>query len=139
MGRPDLTVLAIPAFVGAMAAAACSSRARSAGTGLVDVASDTIETPDEVADTIASLTMGVGSLIAPFVAKKLLDPVTPGIGRGAKVLMGVAVAASAVTTVADVVRRRRAQGGLPPAGTLPSRTADQTPVEWHETVRADAA
>jgi len=74
----------------------------------------------EVADTIASLTMGVGSLIAPFVAKKLLDPVTPGIGRGAKVLMGVAVTASAVTTVADVVRRRRAEGELPPAGALPA-------------------
>ena len=123
MGRPDLTVLAIPAFVGAMAAEVLWQRRNPAPAG-------TPRAGDyEVADTIASLTMGVGSLIAPFVAKKLLDPVTPGIGRGAKVLMGVAVAASAVTTVADVVRRRRAQGGLPPAGTLPSRTADQTPVD----------
>ena len=120
MGRPDLTVLAIPAFVGAMAAEVLWQRRNPAPAG-------TSRAGDyEVADTIASLTMGVGSLIAPFVAKKLLDPVTPGIGRGAKVLMGVAVAASTVTTVADVVRRRRAEGELPPAGTLPSRAADQT-------------
>lgn len=31
-----------------------------------------------------------------------------------------------MTTVADVVRRRRAEGELRPAGTLPSRAADQT-------------
>ena len=120
MGRPDLTVLAIPAFVGAMAAEVLWQRRNPAPAG-------TPRAGDyEVADTIASLTMGVGSLIAPFVAKKLLDPVTPGIGRGAKVLLGVAVAASTVTTVADVVRRRRAEGELRPAGTLPSRAADQT-------------
>jgi len=120
VGRPDLTVLAIPAFVGAMASEVLWQRRNPAPAG-------TTRAGDyEVADTIASLTMGVGSLIAPFVAKKLLDPVTPGIGRGAKVLMGVAVAASTVTTVADVVRRRRAEGELPPAGTLPSRAADQT-------------
>jgi sterol desaturase/sphingolipid hydroxylase (fatty acid hydroxylase superfamily) len=35
-------------------------------------------------------------------------------------LMGVAVAACAATTVADVVRRRREHGGLPDAGTLPA-------------------
>ncbi|HQV83324.1 MAG TPA: sterol desaturase family protein, partial [Ornithinibacter sp.] len=70
MGRPDLTVLAIPAFVGAMAAEVLWQRRNPAPAG-------TPRAGDyEVADTIASLTMGVGSLIAPFVAKKLLDPVT---------------------------------------------------------------
>ena len=89
MPRPDLTVLAIPAFVGAMGAELPLAAAHPAPPG-------TTRAGDyELADTIASLTMGVGSLIAPFVTKRLLDPVTPGVGRSAKVLMGVAVAASA--------------------------------------------
>ncbi|MEO5609389.1 MAG: sterol desaturase family protein [Ornithinibacter sp.] len=114
MRRPDLTVLAIPAFIGAMAAELVWQRRHPAPVG-------TSRAGDyELADTLASLTMGVGSLAAPFVAKKLLDPVTPGIGRHAKVLMGVAVVASAATTVADVLRRRHEQGGLPAAGTLPA-------------------
>jgi len=114
MRRPDLTVLAIPAFVGAMAAEILWQRRNPAPPG-------TTRAGDyELADTIASLTMGVGSLIAPFVSARLLDPVTPGRGRSAKVLMGAAVAASAATTAADVVRRRREEGGLPDAGTLPA-------------------
>ncbi|HET6967699.1 MAG TPA: sterol desaturase family protein [Ornithinibacter sp.] len=114
MPRPDLTVLAIPAFIGAMGAELLWQRRHPAAPG-------TTRAGDyELADTIASLTMGVGSLIAPFVSKRLLDPVTPGVGRYARVLMGVAVTASAVTTVADVVRRRRAEGALPAAGTLPA-------------------
>lgn len=114
MPRPDLTVLAIPAFIGAMATEVLWQRRHPAAPG-------TTRAGDyELADTIASLTMGVGSLVAPFVSKRLLDPVTPGVGRYAKVLMGVAVTASAVTTVADVVRRRRAEGALPAAGTLPA-------------------
>jgi len=114
MRRPDLTVLAIPAFVGAMAAEVLWQRRYPAPPG-------TTRAGDyELADTLASLSMGVGSLVAPFVAARLLDPVTPGRGRWAKVLMGVAVGASAATTVADVVRRRRAEGGLPDAGVLPA-------------------
>ena len=114
MRRPDLTVLAIPAFVGAMAAEVLWQRRHPAPPG-------TTRAGDyELADTLASLTMGVGSLVAPFVSARLLDPVTPGRGRWAKVLMGVAVGASAATTVADVVRRRRAEGGLPDAGTIPA-------------------
>ncbi|MBT9255634.1 sterol desaturase family protein [Phycicoccus sp. MAQZ13P-2] len=113
MKRPDLTVLAIPAFVGAMAAEYWWQKRHPAPAG-------TTRAGDyELADTVASLTMGVGSLLAPFVAKRLLDPVTPGKGRGARWLMGTAVAASAATTVLDVVRRRRAEGGLPAAGSIP--------------------
>ena len=114
MPRPDLTVLAIPAFIGAMAAEYVWQRRHPAPAG-------TVRAGDyELADTMASLTMGVGSLVAPFVAKRLLDPVTPGVGRYAKVLMGTAVVATAVPTVADVARRRLADGGLPEAGTLPA-------------------
>ena len=123
MGRPDLTVLAIPAFVGAMGAEYAWQRRHPAPPG-------TSRAGDyALADTLASLTMGVGSLVAPFVTKGLLDPVTPGVGRHAKLLMGTAVLASAATTVADVVRRRRATGGLPPAGTVPDdlRASSSTP------------
>lgn len=113
MKRPDLTVLAIPAFVGAMAAEYWWQKRHPAPAG-------TTRAGDyELADTVASLTMGVGSLLAPFVAKRLLDPVTPGKGRGARWLMGTAVAASAATTVLDVARRHRAEGGLPAAGSIP--------------------
>ena len=113
MRRPDLTVLAIPAFVGAMAAEVLWQRRNPPPAG-------TTRAGDyQLADTLASLTMGVGSLVAPFVSARLLDPVTPGRGRWAKVLMGVAVGASAATTVADVLRRRHEDGALPDAGTLP--------------------
>ncbi|WP_392543628.1 sterol desaturase family protein [Oryzobacter telluris] len=113
MRRPDLTVIAIPLYVGAMGAEYLWQKRNPPPPG-------TARAGDyELADTLASLAMGVGSLVAPFVTKKLLDPVTPGRGRWAGVLMGTAVGATAATTVADVVRRRRAEGGLPPAGTLP--------------------
>jgi sterol desaturase/sphingolipid hydroxylase (fatty acid hydroxylase superfamily) len=113
MRRPDLTVLAIPAFVGAMAAEYAWQRRHPAPPGTVRAGDYAL------ADTMASLTMGVGSLVAPFVTTRLLDPVTPGVGRHARLLMGTAVATSAATTVLDVVRRRRAHGRLPDAGTLP--------------------
>ena len=114
MRRPDLTVLAIPAFVGAMAAEVLWQRRHPAPPGTSRAGAY------ELADTIASLTMGVGSLVAPFVSARLLDPVTPGRGSWARVLMGVAVGATAATTVSDVVRRRRAEGALPDAGTIPA-------------------
>jgi sterol desaturase/sphingolipid hydroxylase (fatty acid hydroxylase superfamily) len=120
VARPDLTVLAIPAFVGAMGAEYAWQRSHPAPPG-------TARAGDyELADTLASLTMGVGSLVAPFVTKRLLDPVTPGVGRHAKLLMGAAVLATAVTTVADLVRRR-GTGALPPAGTVPARVRGEEP------------
>src|SRR5581483_620595 len=57
-------------------------------------------------DTIASLTMGVTSLIAPIVMPKLLKPFTPGKGKLGKALVATAIGAVAVTTVADVMARR---------------------------------
>ncbi len=61
--------------------------------------------------------MGALSLLAPLVMPKLLAPVTRGRGRYAKVLVGAAVGAAAVTTVADVLARRseRLDAGAPPA------------------------
>ena len=110
--KVDLTVMAIPAFFGAMGAEYAWQRRHPvpAGTRAGDY---------QLADTLASLSMGVGSLVAPYVAKRLLDPVTPGAGRFAKALVGIGAAAGLVTTVADVLARRR-DGGLPEAGTVPA-------------------
>ncbi len=111
--RIDLTVLAIPAFVGAMGAEYAWQRRHPAPPG-------TVRAGDyELADTLTSLTMGLGSLLAPFVTRRLLDPVTPGIGRHARTLMGLGLAAAVATTVNDV-RRSYAAGRLLEAGTLPA-------------------
>lgn len=127
--RPDLTVLAIPGFIGAMVAEWAAQRRRSP--------SDQRPGDYELKDTLASLTMGVGSLVAPLVAKRLLTPITPGVGRWGKGLLGVAVAAAAVTTVGDVVRQARSPyaAGSPPAvgarpdGSGPTAYASGRPVD----------
>jgi sterol desaturase/sphingolipid hydroxylase (fatty acid hydroxylase superfamily) len=112
--KVDLTVLAIPAYLGAMGAEYAWQRRHPvpAGTRAGDY---------QTADTLASLSMGLGSLVAPYVTKKLLDPVTPGVGRYAKALIGLGAAAGLATTLADVLARRARDGGLPEAGTVPER------------------
>lgn len=118
MQRPDLTVLAIPAFVGAMGAEFWWQRKHPAAPG-EDRAGDY-----ELNDTIASLAMGIGSLIAPFVTGPIIRRLYPGHTRAGNVLVGLGVAAGVATTVGDVLRSRADHGGrLPAAGTLPS---DQT-------------
>lgn len=112
--KVDLTVLAIPGFVGAMAAEYAwhvrnpeeSKRVGGAGTY-------------ELADTMASLTMGVGSLVAPLVTGRLLDPISVRGSVCAKALMGLSLSAAAVATAGDVVRRTRTTGLLE-AGALSS-------------------
>ena len=86
--KVDLTVAAIPAFIGAMGAEYLWQRSHPVEPG-------TRAGDYQLADTVASLTMGVGSLVAPYVAKKVFDPVTPGVGRhGGKLLaLGAAVLA----------------------------------------------
>ena len=110
--KVDLTVLAIPAYVGAMGAEYAWQRRHPvpAGTRAGDY---------QTADTLASLSMGLGSLVAPYVTKRLLDPVTPGVGRWAKWLVGAGAAAALATTIGDVVAKRMREGGLPEAGTVP--------------------
>ena len=73
----------------------------------------------ELADTLASLSMGIGSLIAPFITDKALAPLTPRTGRYARALMGLTVAAAAAATAGDVIRRSRGTGLLE-AGTVSS-------------------
>lgn len=94
----DLTVAAIPGYFGTMGAEYLYLRwrAEQQGPSPADY---------ERHDTVTSLTMGVASLLAPLVATKLLDPITPGVGRYGKVLVAGAAGAVAVTTVADFLAR----------------------------------
>jgi sterol desaturase/sphingolipid hydroxylase (fatty acid hydroxylase superfamily) len=100
-GPRDLTVLAVPFYFISMGAEYLWLRRRAAAQGLT--AGDY-----ERRDTVASLTMGVGSLVAPLVLPRLLRPLTPGRGRYGKVLITTALTAAAVTTAADAVVRRNA-------------------------------
>ena len=104
----ELTEAAIPVYFGGMGAEYRWLRRHAAARG---------PTPAdyERRDTIASLAMGVGSLLAPFVMPKLLGPVTPGKGRFGKALVVTALGAAAVTTIAGRVARRGA-GDPTPAG-----------------------
>ena len=52
-------------------------------------------------DTVASLTMGVASLLVPLATGALVRRMVPGRTRAGNALVGVAVGAAAVTTVAD--------------------------------------
>ncbi|GAA3602752.1 hypothetical protein GCM10022199_02980 [Marihabitans asiaticum] len=119
MARPDLTVLAIPGFVAAMAAEYAWQRRHPAPLGPdgtpVDRPGDY-----ELQDTLASLAMGVGSLVVPLATAPALRRLAPGTGRWGTALIATGVAAAAATTVGDVLRRRRELGYLPEAGTLPS-------------------
>lgn len=99
----DLSTAAVPAYFGAMAAERWWQQRHHAQRGP--------QPGDyERRDTLASLAMGVGSLAAPFVASALGKAVAPGFGRWAKPLVAAAVAAAAVTTVADRVARPSATG-----------------------------
>ncbi len=113
----DLTVAAIPAFIGAMGAEYLWQRSHPVEPG-------TRAGDYQLADTLASLSMGVGSLLAPYVAKKVLDPVTPGVGKYGKVLLGVGAVAGVLTTVGDVVVRRLRDGSLPSPQTVSTQVRE---------------
>ncbi len=98
----DLTVVAVPLYFGSMAAEYLWLRRQAATRG--PTAGDY-----ERRDTVASLAMGVGSLVAPLVVPRLLRPFTPGRGRYGKILVAAAVGAVLATTVADRVARRAAR------------------------------
>jgi sterol desaturase/sphingolipid hydroxylase (fatty acid hydroxylase superfamily) len=98
--RPrDLTVVAVPFYFASMALEYLWLRRRATSRGAT--AGDF-----ERRDTVASLTMGVGSLVAPLVLPRLLRPFIPGRGRFGKVLIKTALGAAAITTAADFVARR---------------------------------
>jgi len=101
----ELTVVAIPLYFGSMGAEYLWLRDREdeleGSAGLY-----------ERRDTIASLTMGVGSLLGPLVMPKLLSKVVPGKGKYGKILLTTAIGAAAVTTLADVLARRDGRAPL---------------------------
>ena len=119
-GPPDLTVVAIPFYFGSMAVEYLWLRRRAATRG--PTSGDY-----ERRDTVASLTMGVGSLVAPLLVPKLLGPLTPGKGRFGKVLVRTALAAAAVTTAADYVVRHS-----PSKTTQSAESATTEPTETDE-------
>lgn len=128
----DLTVIAIPAFFGGMGAEHLWLKRHAAERG--PTGGDY-----ERRDTLASLAMGVGSLVAPLVMDRVLAPVTPGRGRYGKALVALTVGAAATATVADVLVRR-ANGGLPPAGVVPmpvDRVDSQSSVDEVQPARAE--
>jgi len=94
----DLTVVAIPGFFATMGLEHAYLKRRAAQRG--PTAGDY-----ERRDTIASLSMGLGSFLVPMAMARLVAPVTPGRGRYGQVLVGVTVGAAALTTLADLVAR----------------------------------
>jgi len=114
----DLTVLAVPGYFAAMGAEYWAQR-RRLGRGGAPAAGDY-----ETRDTLASLAMGQLSLLAPLVVPRLLRPVTRGKGRFAKALVGAAVAAAVVTTVADAMARRAERAERPTEGPGPTGPTD---------------
>jgi sterol desaturase/sphingolipid hydroxylase (fatty acid hydroxylase superfamily) len=100
---PDLTVVAVPVYFVGMAVEYLWLRRRATKHG--PSAGDY-----ERRDTVASLAMGLGSLVAPLVVPRLLRPLTPGRGRWGRALVATAVGAVAATTLADAVARRGVGG-----------------------------
>jgi sterol desaturase/sphingolipid hydroxylase (fatty acid hydroxylase superfamily) len=94
----DATVVAIPFYFGSMEAERrwLKRRAEAEGPSAADY---------ERSDTIASLSMGVGSLVLPLAVHALVKHVTPGRGRFGKALVGTAIGAAVATTVADRLAR----------------------------------
>lgn len=61
---------------------------------------------------------------APYVARRLLDPVMPGVGRHGRTLLAVGAATAVLTTIGDVVRRRVRDGRLPDPQTVPAQVRE---------------
>lgn len=106
----DLTVLATPVYFGSMAVehAVLRRRAEQVGPGAADYTRP---------DTLASLAMGVGSLLVPLQVA-VLRRLVPGRTRAGTVLVGVTVASALATTLAD--RRRRGPAPCPSGRNRPA-------------------
>ena len=90
----DATVVAIPFYFGSMEVERRWLRRRAATEGPSPADYDR-------PDTVASLSMGVGSLVLPLASYAAVKHLTPGRGRFGKLLVGTAVGAVVATTVAD--------------------------------------
>ncbi len=119
----DPTVWAVPVYAGTIAAEQWWARRRiraqrttsdvtptDAGSSTSDGGGRTIA-GFETRDTLTSLAMGALSLAAPLVVPKLLAPITPGVGRHARTLVGVAAGLAVTATVADWIAREHVSDG----------------------------
>ena len=117
----DLTVLAVPGYFASMAlehylltkqaavrdADTADAEAPGHPNGEVGTEADVAPYAYEREDTIASLSMGVGSLIVPLVTNAVFDRIAPQRSRVGRALIGVAAGAAGAATWADRRRRRR--------------------------------
>jgi len=136
----DLAVAAVPGYFATMGAEYLYLRRRveTQGPSPADYQRD---------DTVTSLAMGVGSLLAPIVAQKLLGPITPTVGRYGRYLVASAIGAVAVTTVADALVRldpaptgaSLPAGASPPAGGSRPAGASSSPERPSRRRRRDIA
>ena len=124
----DPTVWAVPVYAGTIVAeqwwAHRMVRAQRRDVGVGATADVGVgETPQrriagfDTRDTLTSLAMGALSLAAPLVVPKVLAPITPGVGRHATKLVGVAAALAVTASVADRLAHIDAVGGGPVRGT----------------------
>lgn len=93
----DLSVAVTPLYLGSMVAENRALKKRAETTGSAAAAPD-YDKPD----MFASLAMGVGSVLVP-ITEYLLRPFIPFKGRFGRVLIGTAISAVVVTTIADHV------------------------------------
>jgi sterol desaturase/sphingolipid hydroxylase (fatty acid hydroxylase superfamily) len=114
----DLTVVATPVYFGSMAVEHLLLRRRATAVG--PTAADYTRE-----DTLASLSMGVGSLLV-LAQQRLLRRLVPGRTRAGTALVAVAAATAVATTVADRRNRRRAAG--------PSDGGDEPADRWSRQV-----
>jgi sterol desaturase/sphingolipid hydroxylase (fatty acid hydroxylase superfamily) len=114
----DLTVAAIPFYFGTMGAEAAWWRKRRA---------EGIESPGDYErnDTIASLSMGVGSLLVPLLSRPLMRNFDIARGKWARAALGVAGGAALLAAAADAVARAEGleAGRVPETDTDGSATA----------------
>lgn len=105
----DLITLAIPGFFASMGYEAwwLKQRAGREGPSPVDY---------ETKDTLASLTMGLGSLVVPLATKKLSNNLAAPSGKWVRRAVAIATASAAAATAADAYRRRndREAGSVEP-------------------------
>ena len=123
-GLMDLTQAATPGYFATMAIEhqVLKHRAVRVGPSPADY---------ERKDTRTSLGMGVLSLVAPFVAAKVLAPFVPGKGKYGKALVATAAGATLVTTVADrFAAQQEPEPRTPRAGQSGAVAARPTRGRW---------
>ena len=111
----DLTVAAVPFYFASMGAEAWWLKRNGVSR---EAAGERYQTDD----TIASLAMGVGSLVVPLATRPLLRSLDVTVGRRGKVLLGLAGGAALGATAAGCLRPPAPPGETP--GGIQLRSAE---------------